>query len=98
MSKMALTKNEVLNALRNIAGLPDWTKKQKYVGRSIYETGDSRGRGTGEFQIDFASFPGGTSEYVPRPVIDELERDGLIVRAFADNPKINAWKLKELVR
>jgi hypothetical protein len=83
-----MNRDVVLSALRAIDGLPQW-KNRNF--RSIYETGDNRGRGTGEFQIDFASFPGGTTEEVPRRLIDELEREGVIVRAYA--PHINAWKL-----
>lgn len=86
-----LNKNEVLNALRDVAGLP-------VKGRTIYETGDSQGRGTGRYRIDYANFPGGTTGEVPREVIDELEREGLIQRAYTDQPRINSWTLADQPR
>jgi hypothetical protein len=84
----------VLFSLRNVAELPEWTRRCRMTkGRTIYETGDLRGRGTDEYQIDFASYPGGTADYVPREVIDELERERIIRRAFPGEPQINAWVL-----
>ena len=88
---MSLTKEQVLDALATIAELPQ--SGQKFKGRTIYETGDALGRGTGKYAIDYASYPGGTAEDVSRKVIDELERDGFIRRAFPNKPEINAWVL-----
>ena len=88
---MMLTKEEVLSALRNVEQLPEYRGWQKC--RTIYEWGDSKGRGTGRFGLDFAAYPGGTAEEVPRSVINELEHEGIIERAFPNAPSVNGWKL-----
>ena len=66
---------------------------QSKKNRTIYESGDERGRATGRFHVDFATYPGGSTEEVPRALIDELEKAGIIERAFPEGPHINAWKL-----
>ncbi len=81
-----LSKAEVLDALKDADFVP---KFGTGVGRKIYEIAGPRGH----FHIDYASFPGGTVDEVPRAVIDELERKGIIIRAYPDAPHINAWKL-----
>jgi hypothetical protein len=90
-----LTRELVLSALRNVSGVP--SVKRRGGGpdrmRSIYESGDMRGRSSGRFHIDYASFPGGTTEEVPIALIRELEAEGLIVRAFPSEPHINSWVL-----
>jgi hypothetical protein len=84
-----LNRDQVLDALRNTSGLP-----LKSRGRTIYETGNGvLLRPSGHYQIDYASFPGGTAEEVLRDVIDQLEREGFIQRAFPNKPEINAWIL-----
>ena len=94
--KYALSKNEVLEALRDDAELPDWTWKLPHKGRTIYEIGFGRRlRSSSHFNIDFASYPGGTTREVPRQVIDKLEREGIIRRSWPDKPQINAWILTE---
>ena len=80
-----LNKGQVLAALTNASGVPHFGKN---VGRTIYEIAGPRGH----FQIDYATYPGGVTEEVPRSVIDELEQEGKIWRAFP-NTSINAWKL-----
>jgi hypothetical protein len=45
--------------------------------------------------MDYASFPGGLTGEIPRTLIDELERDGILERAFPQAPHINGWKLVE---
>ena len=90
-----LNKKQILTALTDTAGLstPNLARSRQAAHRTIYETGDHRGKGTGKFCIDYASFPGGTSEEVSRDVIDELERDGIIQRAYPDAPHLDAWVL-----
>jgi hypothetical protein len=46
------------------------------------------------FYVDYASYPGGTTEEVPLTLIQDLESEGVIVRAFPDKPEINAWVLR----
>jgi len=87
-----MNRRQVLTALRTIDDLPK-TPHNKQNFRTIYETGDAKGRGTGRFAIDYASFPGGTAEEVPIQIILELERDGLIRRAYPDRQAVKAWVL-----
>jgi hypothetical protein len=106
--KARVTRDDVLNALRTTDELPTirrrsvgkskWTGRMRYIEdpshRTIYEAG--KGvllRPSGQFFIDYATYPGGTSDEIPRSIIDELEREGKIRRAFPDKPKINAWVL-----
>jgi hypothetical protein len=86
MSCQMLNKEQVLAALRNVAEVPSVGRRS---GRSIYEIAGP----AGHFHIDYASFPGGSTGEVPRRVIDELECEGVIERAFPNAPHINSWSL-----
>lgn len=95
-----MTKEELLTCLKQVDDLPDlplvkrkgksWTRNR----RMIYEagTGDKLKR-SGHWFIDYASYAGGTTEEVPRHLIAELEKDGILVRAFPEHPQIEAWVL-----
>jgi hypothetical protein len=81
------TKEEVIDALVNVDGIPTFRRKRQY--RMIYLAS-----GPGEhFYMDFASYPGGLDKEIPREVIDELEREETIERAFEFAPTCPAWKL-----
>jgi hypothetical protein len=82
-----LSKDEVIAALSNVGDVPDFGRRK---GRSIYEATGPRGH----FHIDYAAFTGGRTEEVPRNIIDELEREGIISRTFPDSP-ISSWSLKK---
>jgi hypothetical protein len=87
-----VTRAQLLEVLRGTSSLPAWAK-----GRTIYEAGSGVTlRPSGRFYIDFASFAHGTAEEVPRDLIDALEADGTLRRAFPDHPKLNAWALNEV--
>lgn len=89
-----MTRDEVLTALRTVHDLPRIRLRNGRPNhRTIYEWGDNRGRGTGRFGIDYATFAGGTAEEVPFSVIESLERDGLIVKAYPGAPNVKAWVL-----
>lgn len=88
-----MTREEVLEALQTIHGLP-LDRGARLRGRTIYEAGDINGKGSGRFYIDYAAYPGGTSQQVPLSVIWELESEGLIVRSYSDRPDIASWKLR----
>ncbi len=81
-----LDEDQTLAALRNTTAVPFVGKD---VGRSIYEIAGP----SGHFHIDYAAYPGGTTDEVPRKVIDELEREGVIRRAHPNAPHLNVWKL-----
>jgi len=86
--KKQMTRHKVLKVLQNVSGIPHGDH------RTIYEAG----RGpmllpTGEFFIDYSTYPGGSSDEVPLAVIQELEREGLIRKAFPKKPEIKAWVL-----
>jgi hypothetical protein len=83
-----LTRQQVLDALRARSGVPF---KGKQTSRHIYEIAGPQGH----FHIDYAAFPGGATDEVPRKVIDELEAEGIIERAYPQAPHINGWKLVE---
>jgi hypothetical protein len=96
-SEKLLTAEEVLDALRNVDSLPSNTGKLRHGEkfRTIYEAGKGQQlRPSGQFFIDYAAYPGGSTGEVPIAVIRELESAGLITAAFPDNPKIKAWVLK----
>ena len=86
-----LNKAQVLDALGNADALPFVGKGKRRMKpfRMIYEVAAPKGH----FYIDYATYPGGTGDEVPLAVIAELEREGLITRAFEDAPHIQAWKL-----
>jgi hypothetical protein len=87
-----LTRDKVLETLRNVSEVPHSGTGSKR--RTIYEAGDLRGRGSGRFFMDFAAFSGGTGEEVPLNVIQELENERIIMRAYLDKPEIKAWVLR----
>jgi hypothetical protein len=82
-----MTRERLIEVMRNVRDLPFGDR------RTIYEAGDRRGNPVGEYFIDFASY-GGTSERVPRNLIDQMEQDGSLVRAFPTASHVNAWRLK----
>lgn len=86
------TSEDVLATMKSVALVPR-LKHHSHSFRTIYEAGDHRGRGTGEFFIDYAAY-GGSTKKVPRKIIDELESCGKIVRAFPDQT-VPAWVLAE---
>ena len=89
-----LNEAQVLECLLNVDALPPWgTGGHRAKCRTIYEAGNKRGYGSGKFYIDYQHYPGGTEEEVPRRVIDKLEKEGVIVRAFPKNPQLNVWRL-----
>src|ERR1035441_9608388 len=90
--KDRMDKATLLHVLQNTQSLP-FASRDGVKRRTIYESGDVRGRGTGRFHIDFAAYDGGTAEEISRVLIDELEREGILTRAFADKPAIDAWVL-----
>jgi hypothetical protein len=81
-----MTRERLIAALSDISGLPVGAKRR----RMVYESAGRR-----HFHVDYASFPGGTTEEVPKSLIDELERDGILVRAYPGCPEIAAWILGE---
>lgn len=88
-----LNRKEVLEALRNVANVPQHRRGPKC--RTIYEAGQgARLDPSGHFFIDYASFPGGTNQEVPLSVIRELEAEQVIVPLCPDNPKVKAWVLR----
>lgn len=56
--------------------------------RTIYESSGPRGH----FFVDYSAY-GGTKEEVPRELIDRLEAEGKLVRAFQFDLSCNAWRL-----
>jgi hypothetical protein len=84
------TVDDVLFVLENLGDVPEPRKGERH--RTIYEGGNSRGKPTGRFWIDYASFRHGSSAEVPLRLIQELERSGKIVRAYPDT-NIPAWRL-----
>jgi hypothetical protein len=84
---MNMTEDELLRIMNHTALIP--SSRSKMSGkRTIYEAAGSRGF----FFIDYAAY-GGTTEGVPKPLIDRLEAEGKLVRAFPGSPKLNAWRL-----
>lgn len=81
-----LSKDEVVSVLNNTAALPSFARGK----RTIYEVASPRG----QYCIDFASYGGTTAEVSPQ-VISELERDGVIERAYPNSPNVHAWVLSE---
>lgn len=82
-----INRSRLIAALTNVGGVPAASKKFPFQRRTIYETA------TGEFSVDYATFPGGTTEDVPLALITELEAEGIIVPAYPDYPKAKAWIL-----
>ena len=76
----------LLNVMHKTSTLPHGGE------RTIYEAGDTRGNGCGEYYIDFATYDGTTAK-VPRSLIDALESQGVLRRAFPDQKYLNAWRL-----
>lgn len=90
-----MTEERVLAALRVTGGLPSTSsKKSSPPCREIYESGTGpKLKPSGHFFMTFAAFPGGTSEEIPRAIIDRLEQRGLIKRSYPDKPHLNAWRI-----
>jgi hypothetical protein len=57
------TVDDVLFVLENLGDVPEPRKGERH--RTIYEGGNSRGKPTGRFWIDYASFRHGSSAEVP---------------------------------
>ena len=55
--------------------------------RTIYEA-----QASGHFFIDFPCYSGSTEE-ISKQLIDRLELEGKLVRAFPNSPHINGWVL-----
>jgi hypothetical protein len=94
-----VTENELLAYMANTKLIPGIQRREngRYVTmrpkRTIYEAGKgARLEPSGHFYLDYATY-GGTSEEVPKSLIDRLEREKKLVRAFLDHPEINAWVL-----
>lgn len=86
-----MTRSELISILTAVDGLPQ--PGPRY--RTIYEAGEGPHlKPSGHFYMDYASFPGGSTEEVPAALIKELEADGTLVRTFPRDPQINAWRLK----
>jgi hypothetical protein len=90
-----MTRYELLKCMNAIEGLPQAPRRQVNR-RMIYEAGAGpRLDPSGHWFIDYASYPGGTREEVPRALIDSLEAEGVLKRAFPKEPHIKAWILAE---
>jgi hypothetical protein len=74
-----LNRDQVIAALSTV-GLPRGR-------RHIYEVAGP----AGHFHIDYATYPDGSTGEVSRTIIDELEREGIIERAYPDMPHVNSW-------
>jgi hypothetical protein len=109
-SETFITCDELLHALRNVDDLPTVRvrseRKNSFTGqvryfqrpnhRTIYEAGKGSALApSGHFYVDYASFTAGCDKEVPRELIDRLEREGVIVKAYPDQPNIKAWRLAE---
>jgi hypothetical protein len=92
---VSVNREELLKILRDVKSLPEVRLRGgKANHRTIYEAGrGARLQPSGHFFVDYASYGVGSSEEVPREIIHALETDGTIVRAFPDQPEINAWVL-----
>jgi hypothetical protein len=88
-----MTREDLLKILRTVDGLPVYGKGE--CCRTVYEADGSHNRGAHRFYVDFALYPGGSSEEVPQALIRELETEGVLVRAFPNSPHINAWRLAD---
>lgn len=87
-----MNREQLLKCLRETAQLP-FANRKGIKERTIYEGGDRNGRGSSEYFVDFASYPGGSTEQVPRSLIDQLESEGVLIRAFPNAPAVNGWVL-----
>jgi hypothetical protein len=89
-----MTRERLIEVLRNTTALPRMNTAglPRSVIRTVYEGGDRHGNGTGDYYVDYPTY-GGTFEKVPRSLIDQMESDGSLVRAFPDDPNVNAWRL-----
>ncbi len=86
---MPMTRDELLATLQTVDGLPETRKGSRH--RTIYEAGiGARLRPSGQFYVDYASFPDGSAEEVPFNLITELESEGIIVR---QSPDFKSWTL-----
>lgn len=89
-----MTREELLTALRTTGGLPGPYRNRTPNFRTVYEAGTGPLLApSGHFFVDYVTFTGGCNKEVPRELIDELEREGLITKAFPDKPHILAWVL-----
>lgn len=80
--------DDLLNAMHAVEGLPFERGKANRKMRTIYL---AQGGG---FYLDFAAYPGGTTDEVPRRLIDSLVSEGILERAFGFDPECEAWVLK----
>jgi hypothetical protein len=88
-----MTEKMLLRIMNATVLIPDIRLRDKR--RTIYETGEgSRLTPSGHFHFDYgAKEYGGPYEEVPKSLIDRLEREGKLVRAFPDKPELNGWVL-----
>lgn len=86
-----MNRNKLIRALREVDGLPEPGRGPKR--RHIYEAGEGpQLKPSGRFYMSYASFPGGSSEEIPLSLIEELEREEIIVR---ESPKFRSWVLAD---
>ena len=84
------TEKHLMQIMTNVSTIP-FADKFRVKKRTIYEAGKGRKLApSGHFYIDFAAYDGSTEE-VSKSLIDRLEAEGKLVRAFPDNPKVNGW-------
>jgi len=90
-----VNRNDLIRALREVDGLPDPPMKRGRgpKRRHIYEAGSGpQLKPSGRFYMTFAAYPGGSSEEIPLSLIEELEREGIIMR---ESPKFRSWVLAD---
>lgn len=92
-----MSREELLTALRTVHDLPKLRLRDGLPNRrTMYEWGNSKGEGTGRFGIDYPTFTGGSAKEIPLALIHELEREGVIVKAYPACPNVNAWILNQI--
>jgi hypothetical protein len=88
-----MDESTLMHFMTNTREIPAYKNRQGI--RTIYESGTGpRLRASGHFFMDFATY-GGTTEEVPKELIDRLESEGKLIRTFPNHPECNAWRLPD---
>ena len=92
-----MTDAQLLAFMNDVRSIPTYKRKGTWSAkiRTIYEGGEGPRLAPSEhFYMSYATY-GGTTEEVPLPLIRRLEAEGKLVRAYPDQPHINAWILPQ---
>jgi hypothetical protein len=87
-----MTEETLVRIMNETALIPNMSMGKR---RMIYEAVEgSRLAPSGHFHFNYGSPEfGGPFKEVPKSLIDRLEREGKLVRAYPDRPELNGWVL-----